>query len=189
MRLASFAYAVVECVSIAALAPRAHATPLPLRLGDASSPLFESKLLESNDRAAGSERAISLAHDVTLEPMTGDVEGSCHVMLQAGAEALSSFSVMLDSGLQVADASAFETAVALEQRTQDNARLVTVTLAPAIPAGTILEVNLHYAGRLECSPDPAGVAACRMGGTVPFFREGSVIAKCRLQLAASDFSF
>jgi hypothetical protein len=174
MRLASFACTLLAYASIATLASRVHATPLPLRLGDASSRLFASKPFES---IAGSERVITLAHDVTLAPNTGDVEGSCHVMLQAGAEALSTFSLTLDSGLQVVDASAYESAVAVEQRVEGNARFISVTLAPAIPAGTILEVNLSYAGRLECLPDLTDVAACRFGGDTGFFREGSAFAK------------
>jgi hypothetical protein len=146
---------------------------VPLRWGHASAELRSAASAARELRLA---RIVTLAHDVALDPTSGDVTATTDVTLQAESGPVSALELVVDPGLRVVEATAFERSVLFEEYTDETRRYISITFAPALERGRLITVRVRYAGTLACLPRAGGAQACRLGGEMPFVSEGSAFA-------------
>lgn len=115
------------------------------------------------------------AHDIRLDPKTGETAATLELRVRANGKALSSIGFAFDEGLTVVAASADGRAAAVTDDVFTPARVGRIDLSPPLLAGESTTVRVAYAGTLACGayPDGGGVV-CSKGRDFSYFAHQSV---------------
>ncbi|HVH43421.1 MAG TPA: hypothetical protein VM925_13800, partial [Labilithrix sp.] len=90
--------------------------------------------------------AVHAAHDITLDPASGETQATLELRAKAVGKPLSAIQFSFDEGLEIGKVSASDRATSVADAVFAPTRAVHVTLDPPLPAGEETIVTLEYAG-------------------------------------------
>ncbi|MBX3186125.1 MAG: hypothetical protein KF819_03880 [Labilithrix sp.] len=115
-------------------------------------------------------------HDIRLDPRTGATTAVLDLKVRAKGRALSSVGLSFDEGLSLGSVTADGKSVSVSEKVYAPARVVQLTLSPALAAGESTVIHIPYDGTLSCGsyPDGGGIL-CTKGQDFSYFAHQSVI--------------
>ena len=115
-------------------------------------------------------------HDITLDPRTGDTVAHLDLEIRAVGHALGSVGLSLDEGLHVGNVTADGRAAQVTDSVFSPARMIDITLSPALRPGESTIVHVPYDGTLACGTYPEGGGiVCSKGEDFSYFAHQSII--------------
>ena len=118
-------------------------------------------------------------HDIRLDPRTGATFANLDLRIRAEGHSLSAVGISLDEGLLVGPVTADGRSATVNEAVYSPARVVQITLSPALKAGESTVVHIPYEGTLACGSYPAGEGGggilCTKGDDFSYFAHQSVI--------------
>lgn len=115
-------------------------------------------------------------HDIRLDPQTGVMSAVLDLKIRAHGGRLAAVGLLVDEGLTLGAVSADGRSVSVADEVYAPARVIQITLSPALAAGDSTVVHVLYQGTLACGSDPdSGSILCAKGQEFSYFAHQSVI--------------
>jgi hypothetical protein len=119
---------------------------------------------------------IHATHDIQLEPASGATIAHLDLKIRADRRALSSVGLSLDEGLRIGNVTADGRAAVVDETVSSPARIVQISLSPALKPGESTVVHIPYDGTLACGTYPEGGGiVCSKSDDFSYFAHQSVI--------------
>lgn len=187
--LTSLGTAVALSVALGLASHSAHATPIPMLRQTASGGL---SVAPAHPGMAGlkapphhslsappfkSTRVLETNLDLSLDPTSGQVDGTLTMKLKAEQGSVGSFAFFLDQGLSVTSASAPGSTVTPAAQPYPPLSWVTFTVSPPLVAGEVRDVTVQYSGIVQCKGSPGSSMSdyCSKGPPLGVMMEGSAL--------------
>ncbi|MDB4935182.1 MAG: Aminopeptidase [Labilithrix sp.] len=115
-------------------------------------------------------------HHIQLDPRSGATVAHLDLKIRAQGHALAAIGLSLDEGLGIGDVTADGRIATVADSVYSPARVVQISLSPALKAGESTVVHVPYEGTLACGTYPEGGGiVCSKGEDFSYFAHQSVI--------------
>lgn len=149
--------------------------PTSLDAARAGAPPILPRPPASLDDVTSALDCLHAAHDITLDPKTGQTTATLDLRVKAKDKPLGAIGFSIDEGLKVDQASVADRQPTIADAVYAPTRAIRLDIAPPLRPGEETVVTLNYSGKLSCAAGPEGkTAVCAKGTDFSYFAHQSI---------------